>query len=135
MKEEICKQNFSYNNDVLLTLDNQYRILSISPNVESLFGYKSEVLIGRPFPESGILSPKEIEEVVDDIYMVFSGRVINSSLYELITQYGVRKFGEVSWFPIKQNDHVRTIAAVIRDITGHIKETNRKTVGYTTKVT
>ena len=112
---------FSYSKDVIFTLDYQFRILSISPNVERLFGYKSEELIGRTFLETGILSPKETEDAVDDFQHVFSGRVSNSSLYEFITKYGGRKFGEVNWLPIKPKDHVRTITAMVRDITESIK--------------
>ncbi len=113
--------HFSLSNDVMFAYDNQFKVMSVSPNVERLLGYKPEELVGRTFQDLNVLHPDYMDEAVDNAVHVLSGETIYSSIYEFITRDGIRKFGEVSGVPLKREGHVVGVISVARDITDRIE--------------
>ncbi len=119
--EEKYRIHFSLANDVMFSYDNQFRILSVSPNVERVLGYKPEELIGGTFHDLHVLHPDYMELAFNNALKVLSGETVYSSIYEFISKDGVRKFGEVSGVPLKRDGKVVAVVTVARDITERIK--------------
>ncbi len=119
--EERYRIHFSLTNDVMFSYDNQFRVLSVSPNVERVLGYKPEELVGKTFHEVNVLNPNYMDEAVNNALRVLSGETIHSSIYEFITKDGKRKFGEVSGVPLIRGGNVVAVVTVARDISEHIQ--------------
>jgi len=122
--EEKYNIHFSLANDVIYSLDTQFRVMSVSPSVENALGYKPEELIGKPFQDLGVLDPDSMDKAVSDTLRVLSGEKIYSSIYQFITKDGVRKFGELSGVPLMRDGNVVAVVSVARDITERIKMEN-----------
>ena len=114
---EKYRMHFSLANDVMFTYDNQFRVLSVSPNVERVLGYKPEELIGGTFQSLHVLHPDYMELAFSNALKVLSGNTVYSSIYEFITKDGSRKFGEVSGVPVFRDEKVVEVITVARDIT------------------
>jgi len=104
--------------DVIYSLDPEFRVISVSPSVESVLGYKPEELIGRYFQHLNVLAPEYLEKAVSDTSRVLAGERISSTEYEFIAKDGARKFGEVSGAPIIAPDgRITGLISVARDVT------------------
>ena len=113
--------HFSLTDEVMFSYDNQFKILSVSPNVEKILGYKPEDLIGRNALDLlTLLSTMDQEEAVDNALHVLAGQTIRYSIYQFITKDGKRIFGEVSGSPFLRNGKVVCAISVARDITDRI---------------
>jgi PAS domain S-box-containing protein len=110
---------FALTNDVLFSYDNQLRILSISPNVERILGYKTQELVGRTLGDLNILHPYSLHEATQNALQIISGKDLHSSVYQFITRDGTTLFGEVSSVPMIHKGHVVEVVSVARDITQH----------------
>ena len=119
--EEKYLIHFSLANDVMFSYDNQFRILSVSPNVERVLGYKPEELVGGTFHNLHVLHPDYTEVAFNNALQVLSGKTVYSSIYEFIAKDGARKFGEVSGVPLMRDGKVVTVITVARDITTRIE--------------
>ncbi len=115
--EESYNTHFSLTSDVMYVLDSQFKVMSVSPNVENALGYKSEELIGRPFQELGVLEPDCLEKAAADTMHVLDGKMISSSVYRFITKDGRRIYGEVSGVPLMRHGRIEGVISVARDIT------------------
>jgi PAS domain S-box-containing protein len=115
--EERYRSHFEYVSDAVYSIDRGLKVLSVSPSVEKLLGYKAEELVGRPIYELNILAPEYMEKALGDIKKVFSGESISGATYEFIARDGSRKFGEVSGSPLVQEGQVTAIVSVARDVT------------------
>ena len=113
--------HFSLSNDVMFSYNNQFKVLSVSPNVEKLLGYKPEELVGRNFQDLNVLHPDYMNEAVDNAIHVLSGETIYSSIYEFITKDGTRKFAEVNGVPLIREGQVVGVISVAKDITERIE--------------
>jgi PAS domain-containing protein len=60
-KLEILNRHFALANDIMYIYDTNFNVLSVSPNVEKLLGYKPEEIIGRPFHELGVVDEMDLE--------------------------------------------------------------------------
>ncbi|HQJ08770.1 MAG TPA: PAS domain S-box protein [Deltaproteobacteria bacterium] len=119
--QEIYRFHFSYTRDVLYFYDNQFRIRSISPNVENILGYKPEELVGRSFQDLNLLDDGDLSKAVDNALTVLSGKTIMFSTYRFIAKDGTRLFGEVSGVPLIRDGRVSGVISVARDITDRMK--------------
>ena len=119
--EEKYHIHFSRSNDVMLTYDNKFRVLSISPNVERVFGYKPQEIIGRPFHELGLLDQGDLDKALDNAMNLFSGKMIPSSIYRFLTKDGITKFVEITGVPLTDKGRMVMVISVARDITDRIE--------------
>jgi len=119
--EEKYLIHFTLANDVMFSYDNQFRILSVSPNVERVLGYKPEELVGGTFHNLHVLHPDYTEVAFNNALQVLSGKTVYSSIYEFIAKDGARKFGEVSGVPLMRDGKVVAVITVARDITTRIE--------------
>jgi PAS domain S-box-containing protein len=115
--ERKYRLHFENVSDVIYSLDRDLNIISISPSVERLLGYRPEEFIGKSFEDFNILVPGYVEKAYDDLTRVFSGETITASIYEFIAKDGTIKIGEVSGAPIYHKGEVTSLVSVARDIT------------------
>lgn len=115
--EERYRLHFENVNDVLYSIDTELRIISVSPSVERILGYKCEELIGQRFGDLNILAPQSLKAAVTDTMRILSGETISASVYEFITMDGSKKFGEVSGSPLFRDGKIVAVVSVARDIT------------------
>ncbi|MHB8138168.1 MAG: response regulator [Smithellaceae bacterium] len=116
--EEQYRLSFENITDIIFMVDAGFNILSMTPSVEKLLGYKAEDLIGRPLPDlSSILPPQSMEKAINHLIRVCKGETIPSSIYEFIAKDGTRKIGEVSGSPIMRDGKISGVVAVSRDMT------------------
>ncbi|MFH1080495.1 MAG: HD domain-containing phosphohydrolase [Pseudomonadota bacterium] len=115
--EEKYRIHFENVSDVIFSFDREFRILSISPSLERVLGYKPEDFIGKPFPELNILPPEYLEKAFTDGMRIFAGESIDSIIYELIARDGTRKYFELSATPLLRDGQVVAAVSVARDIT------------------
>ena len=115
--EEIYRLHFQNASDVIFSIDPELKIISVSPSVERIIGYKPEELGGESFLDLGLLAEEYLEVATSDAKRALSGERIPSSVYEFIAKDGSRRFGEVSAAPLVRNGKVVGLACIARDIT------------------
>ena len=103
--------------DVVFSIDGDFRLMSVSPSVERILGYKPEELIGRPFPELNVLAPKYLEAASSDVVRVLRGEEVSSSIYEFIAKDGTKKFAEINSTPLFRDGKALASISIARDIT------------------
>jgi len=104
-------------NDAIYMLDSDLRITDVNPFTEQAIGYSQDELIGRSFPELGLLAPASLGLALEDAARVLAGERISGAVYEFITKGERHLFGEVSGAPIYQEGQVVGVLAIARDIT------------------
>jgi len=116
--EERYRLSFENVTDVIYTIDTDLNILSISPSLERVLGYKPQDLIGRPVTDlKDILAPESFEQAVADIGLILKGETITATIYRFIAKDGIIKHGEVSGSPVMRDGKVIGMISVARDIT------------------
>ena len=116
--EEKHRLYFESVSDVVYSIAPDFTVLSISPSVERILGYKCEELVGQKMGDLNVLAPEYMERALSDTMRVLGGEHIVSSEYEFIAKDGTRKFGDVSGAPIFSADgKVVALISVARDIT------------------
>lgn len=116
--EERYRIFFSLSDDIMFLYNNQFEVMSVSPNVERILGYKPEELIGKNLQVLGVIDPKEQEEAFDQALHMLSDGIVTTSIYQYITKSGDKKFCEVRGVPYIRNGRVVGVLSVGRDITG-----------------
>ena len=112
------RELFENASDVIYSVDPEGTVLSMSPAVERLLGYKPEELIGKNMAELNIVPPEKLEQALIDTMRALAGERTISSDGEFFTKDGSVKFGEISGAPIFSRDG-KVIAAIFvaRDVT------------------
>jgi len=119
--EEKYRLHFENVSDVIFSIDPEFRLLSISPSVERLLGYKPEELIGKSFQDLNILAAEYLEAAFSDTMRVLAGEREVSSVYEFIAKDGTRKFGEISTVPLVRDGKAVATISVVRDVTERVR--------------
>ena len=115
---ERYRLSFENVSDVIYMIDNDFKIISISPSVERIMGYKPEAFIGRNVADlADIFAAGSLERAVKDIDLILNGHPISSMMYEFIAKDGSVIFGEVSGSPIMQEGKILGMIAIARDVT------------------
>jgi len=115
--EERYRLSFENVTDVIYTIDTDLNLLSMSPSVERILGYKPQDFIGRPVSDLvNILTPESFEQAVADMSLVLKGDAI-AAIYRFIAKDGNIKYGEVSGSPVMRDGKIIGIISVARDIT------------------
>ena len=115
--QEMYRIHFTLANDVIYSIDPQFKVLSVSPSVKKMLGYTPEELIGRPFHELNVLASEYQERAFIDVRSILRKKKIDSTVYQFITKDGERRFGEVSGVPLIRNGQALAVISVARDIT------------------
>jgi PAS domain S-box-containing protein len=115
------ERQFSLADDVILSYDHEFRILNVSPNVEDKLGYKPEELIGKAFQDLDIFASVNQEKAAADASKVLSGEA-GSTIYQLKTKDGRRKYGEVISLSLIQQGQVAAGIIVAREIIENHKD-------------
>jgi len=116
--------HFSLSDDVMFSWDNQFRVTSVSPNLERVLGYKPEEVVGKSFDEIEAINPEDKIEALENAMQLLSGKQVYSSIYRFITKDGKTKFGDLSEVPITHEGQIMGMVSVGRDITKHIELKN-----------
>jgi PAS domain S-box-containing protein len=142
--EERYRLSFENMSDIIYVNDADLNIISISPSLESVLGYKPEDFIGRPVSAlSSLFAPESFEQVIADIGLVLQGNTIHATVYRFIARDGSFKYGEVSGSPLIRDGKIIGIISIARDITDRKRaeeelqrtlESLRKAVGATIQV-
>ncbi|MFA4911199.1 MAG: PAS domain S-box protein, partial [Desulfobacteria bacterium] len=114
--EEKYRLHFDNVTDMIFSIDSELKLLSVSPSVEKILGYRPEELIGKPIHELQVLAVDHLEETYPDIRHVLAGNDIPEKVYEFIAKDGTRKFCEVSTAPLLHDGKAAAVC-VARDIT------------------
>jgi PAS domain S-box-containing protein len=119
--EHRYRLHFDQVSDVISAVDRESRIVTISPSVERLLGYRPEELIGIRFLEAGILAPGYREAATSDARRILDGARVDSAVYEFRAKDGTTRYGEVSGAPIVEGDEIQGVISVARDITDRVR--------------
>jgi PAS domain S-box-containing protein/putative nucleotidyltransferase with HDIG domain len=115
--EEKYRLHFENVRDMIFSIDSELKLLSISPSVEKVLGYRPEELIGKPIHQLQVLAMDHLAEAYSDIRHVLAGDSIPAKVYEFIAKDGTRKFCEVSAAPLLHDGKAAAVISVARDIT------------------
>ncbi|MBU0543945.1 MAG: PAS domain S-box protein [Proteobacteria bacterium] len=116
--EKRYRLSFENASDVIYMIDTDLNVLSVSPNVERILGYKPQELIGRPVTDlENILMPESFEQAVADVGLILNGETISATIYRFIAKDGTIKYGEVSGSPTIRDGKIIGMISIARDIT------------------
>ena len=104
--------------DVVFMIGTDFNILSISPSVEKLLGYKAEDFIGRPASDlRHIFTSESFERAIANISKMLKGERIPATIYAFIAKDGTLKHAEINGSPLIRDGQVAGTISVARDIT------------------
>jgi PAS domain S-box-containing protein/putative nucleotidyltransferase with HDIG domain len=115
--EEKYRLHFENVTDVIFSIDEELRLLNITPSVEKVLGYRPDELTGKTIGEINALARDQLEEACSDIRYVLAGNSIQAKVYEFIAKDGTRKFCEVGAAPLLHDGKAEAVLSVARDIT------------------
>jgi PAS domain S-box-containing protein len=107
-------------NDVVLILDSNFRVMSVSKAVRTLLGYTAEELVGKTILETNVLTPESLNRAIKNARRALNNEKTPLSIYEFIGKDGHRKFGEIRSAPIVRDGKVVAIITVARDVTHRV---------------
>ncbi len=116
-ERERYRQHFQDSTDVIFSIGAGPRMLSVSPSIERLLGYRPEELIDRPFSELNFIAPESLEKFVNDSLSVLSGESTSPSEYVFIAKDGTSKVAELKSTPLIKDGEIIGLVGVARDVT------------------
>jgi PAS domain S-box-containing protein len=122
VNEEIYRIHFSFSHDILFTSNEESRIISITPNVKRVLGYKPQELVGKTLEEAHVLHSDDMTGAFDYARRLLSGEVMGRQTYRFITKDGKTKYGEVSGVPLMRKGFSSTLISVARDVTERVEK-------------
>ncbi|MBN1381710.1 MAG: sigma 54-interacting transcriptional regulator [Deltaproteobacteria bacterium] len=118
LSEEKYRLSFENISDVIFLMDTDLKIISISPSVEKVLGYKPDDFIDRPVSDLRHLFTNESFRQKDiDLSMILKGKKIPIRIYEFVARDETIKVGELSAAPIIRDDTIIGLFSIARDIT------------------
>ncbi|MBN2284552.1 MAG: PAS domain S-box protein [Deltaproteobacteria bacterium] len=116
--EDKYRSHFENVIDVIYTVDTGFTITSISPSVESMFGYLPAEVVGKDFRQlRHIIPSRHLEKALSNMKRIFKGERVIDSEYEIIAKDGRIVPVEVCGAPIIREGVLVGSASVVRDIT------------------
>ncbi|MEE9913776.1 MAG: PAS domain S-box protein [Deltaproteobacteria bacterium] len=115
--EEKYRLHFENVNDLIFSMDWDFRMLTISPSVERLLGYKPEELIGKTIWDLDILTPTSLEKMASEMRRVLNGHRLEGILYGYRTKDGQKRYAEASAAPLYRGGSIVAFVCVSRDVT------------------
>lgn len=115
--EELYRLSFENASDVILTLDKELQILSMSPSLKRILGYQPNDFIHRPFSTfQSILTPDSYDQAQEDLKEILLGKTTTTSIYRFVSKDGDIKHLEVNGSAIRKDDLIIGMISVARDI-------------------
>jgi PAS domain S-box-containing protein len=121
MNEEKYNLVFSLSDDVMFSYDVNLKVVSVSPNVERVIGFKPEEMVGKFFYDLAIIHPEDLSDAIEESLSTLTGKMVNYNIHRFITKDGNIKFGELSRIPYKRKGKIVELICVARDISGRIE--------------
>ncbi|MDD5168974.1 MAG: PAS domain S-box protein [Syntrophales bacterium] len=115
--EEEYRNLFDNVDDVIFSLDLDWRVLSVTPSVERVMGYKPEEVTGKSVQALNVLTPSSLKKATSILRHVMKGERVEGTLYEYFAKDGTKRFGEVNSTPLFRDGKVVAAIAVLRDVT------------------
>ena len=120
--KERYQLSFENASDVILTFDLDARLISLTPSVERILGYKPEEFTGRSVSElARVFTPETFRQAADDARRILAGETVADRIYQFIARDGTVKTLEISGSPIIQGGEIVGMISVARDITARKK--------------
>jgi diguanylate cyclase (GGDEF)-like protein/PAS domain S-box-containing protein len=115
---EESRLQFKNISDVVFITGTDFNILSISPSVKKLLGYKAEDFIGRSASDlRHIFTSESFERATANISKLLKGERIPATIYEFVAKDGTIKHVEIHGSPLIRYRKVTGTISVARDIT------------------
>ncbi len=128
--EEKFKTLFENANDELIYIDTEGRVVELNSKIEDLFGYTRDEVLGRKFTEFDFLKPEFLEQSLEILNDVISGKPMQGIIeFEGIHKSGRKVFFEGSSGLIKKEGEIQGVLIIIRDITER-KKTEKELIAY-----
>lgn len=116
--EEQFRLSYEHITDVIFSIGADLRVLSVSPSIERILGYKPEEIIDHPISDlRHMMTPESLELAAANISQVLNGEIIAPSAYQFIARNGTIKLGEINRSLMIRDGRVVGMIAVARDIT------------------
>jgi len=115
--EEKYRLHFENVGDVIYSTDDDFRIRSVSPSVETILGYKPEEITGRRIDELRLLDPEYHDRAISNTKRILAGERITPTEYVFIAKDGTRKTAEIIGAPLVKDGKIAAVVSVARDIT------------------
>lgn len=116
--EEEYRLSFENATDIIFVLNEDLHVLSMSPSVGKILGYKPTDFIGRNVLDlTHILPPQSLKQGLDNIKRILNGAIITSSVYQFIAGDRTIKNIEISGSPLVREGKIIGIICIARDIT------------------
>ena len=115
---EDYRSQFENVTDVVILVGTDLNLLSLSPSVEKLLGYRVEDLINRPVSElKHIFTTESFQRATDKVIKVLKGEYVPAGHYDFITKDGTLKHVELQSSPLMRHGRIGGVISVARDIT------------------
>ncbi len=122
LKESENKYRLSFENvsDIIIILDADLNISSVSPSIERILGYKPQDFIGQSsFHLSNIVAPESFQRAFTDVNLMLRGEIIPSAIHDFPAKDGTIKYFELNGSPLRQKGKIIGVISVARDVTEH----------------
>ncbi len=117
--QERYRLTFEHASDVILSIDSDMVIETISPSVKTLLGYSPEEITGNDFNDLDVIAPEYIKQAREDFVKLFSGATVPTITYEFLKKDGQRIFGAINSSLVVSDGKKKGIL-VIRNVTESI---------------
>jgi PAS domain S-box-containing protein len=131
--EERYRLSFEHVTDVIYTIGADLNIISISPSVERILGYKPQDFIGRTASDlSHIFTLESFKQAIANLCLLLKGEKTPATIYRCIAKDGTIKYLEISGSSVMRDGKIIGIVSVARDITDRkraeekLKESEKK---------
>lgn len=115
---EDYRSQFENVTDVIILVGADFNLLSLSPSVEKLLGYRVEDLINRPVSElKNIFTAESFQRATEKVIKVLQGEYVPAGHYDFITKDGTLKHVELQSSPLMRHGRIEGVISVARDIT------------------
>jgi len=114
--EEKYRELVNHINDVVIFTDPDGRLKFVNPKFCTVFGYSDEEV--RTLHFDNLIHPKDLPQIAEKIKKMLQGEAI-TAVYEarFLKRSGNTFYGDCSCAPIRRDDGIAGVLAVIRDIT------------------
>lgn len=112
--EQRLRSLFTYNLDLVASIDLSGRVVSVNPAVEAMLGYRPDEVVGRSFAE--FLASDQVDEMVK-LFQRSLERQTQSFQTALIHSDGSRRLVSSASLPIIVDGQLVGVYVIVRDIT------------------